>query len=124
MPHQRFDCLIGVSMALEKLGAKEQEIVLRCIKASAVHIEDWEKHTRLGLTSDELRRIIAEWRSIDDADENGTGFLAINNCLNEVCQGFSIAPEEWRIRFDVPKADIENTYRKWLSLRGASGGIR
>jgi hypothetical protein len=110
-------------MAFEKLKTKEQEIVLRCMKASAAHIDDWEKHSRLGLTSEELKGVIAEWPSIDDSDENGPGFLAINNCLNEVCHGFQIAPGEWSIWFNTPMADVESTYRKWVSL-SVLGGIR
>jgi len=34
---------------------------------------------------------------IDDRDQTGSGFLAINNCMNEVCHGFRIAVSEWRL---------------------------
>jgi hypothetical protein len=77
-------------MAFEALSAEEQEIVLRCMKATVAHIEDREKHSRLGLEPDELKRIISAWRNIEDTDEHGSGFLAINNCMNEVCHGFRI----------------------------------
>src|SRR2546425_5843502 len=111
-------------MAFEKLSAKDQEIVLRCMKATAAHVGDSEKHTRLGLESDELKVIIRQWPKIDDSDESGNGFLAINNCLNEVCHELRIAPDEWINWFETSKADIKSTYRAWLSLRGLSGGIR
>jgi hypothetical protein len=68
-------------MAFEKLSAKDQEIVLRCMRATVAHVEDWEKHSRLGLGSGELKVIIDQWPAIDDVDESGNGFLAINNCL-------------------------------------------
>lgn len=111
-------------MAFEVLSAEEQEIVLRCMKATVAHIEDWEKHSRLGLEPDELQRIISEWPNIEDADEHGSGFLAINNCMNEVCHGFRISSEDWRTWFDTPEARIKEVYVKWLALRNVSGGIR
>ena len=112
-------------MAFEKLSARDQEIVLRRMRATAGHVEDWEKHSRLGLRSDELKLIIDQWPTIDDADENGNGFLAINNCLNEVCHGFRIEPDEWSNWFDTSEAEIKSTYKTWLLFRGLSnGGIR
>jgi hypothetical protein len=79
-------------MAFEKLSAQDQKIVLRCMRATAAHVEDWEKHSRLGLEPDELKVIIDQWPKIDDADESGNGFLAINNCLNESAMGFALNP--------------------------------
>ena len=112
-------------MAFEKLSAKDQKIVLRCMRATAAHVEDREKHSRLGLGPDELNVVIEQWPTIDDADESGNGFLAINNCLNEVCHGFRIDPKEWSNWFDTSEAEIESTYKRWLSLRElSSGGIR
>jgi hypothetical protein len=112
-------------MAFEKLSAKDQEIELRCMRATVAHVEDWEKHSRLGLGSGELKVIIDQWPAIDDADESGNGFLAINNCLNEVCHGFRIEPNEWSNWFDTSEVEIKSTYKRWLSLRGlSSGGIR
>src|SRR5947207_8688937 len=110
-------------MGIERLSATEQDIVLRCMKAAAVHIDDGEKHPRLGLEADHLEQVIARWPRIDDRDEGGVDFLAINNCMNEVCHGFQIASGEWSKWFDTPRSDIELTYRKWLALRGSSGGI-
>jgi len=63
-------------MAFEKLSAEDQKIVLQCMRATAVHVGDSEKHTRLGLEPDDLKVIIDQWPNIDDADESGNGFLA------------------------------------------------
>ena len=68
-------------MPFEKLSAKEQEIVLRCMRATAAHVADAEKHARVGLEPHELRDVMAEWPNIDDSDEYGNGFLAINNSI-------------------------------------------
>jgi hypothetical protein len=82
-------------MAIEFLSTKDQDIVLRCMKSTASFIDDCEKHTRLGIEGDELERLIKQWPDIDDRDQTGSGFLAINNCMNEVCHGFRIAVSEW-----------------------------
>lgn len=111
-------------MAFEKLSSKEQEIVLRCMRATAAHVADSEIHTRVGLKPEELQEVIAKWPNIDDMDEKGKGVLAINNCMNEVCHGFRIASEDWSTWFDIPEADIKAAYQKWLTLRQVSGGIR
>jgi hypothetical protein len=110
-------------MAFENLSAKEQEIALRCMRATAVYLDDSEKSSRLGMEADELNLVMEQWPNIDDHEEGGIGFLAINNCMNEVCNGFRIADEDWRNWFDVPLADVRHTYRKWLEIRGTVGGI-
>ena len=111
-------------MAFKQLSLGEQEIVLRCMKAADESIDDWEKHSRLELGPAEFRAVIANWPHIDDSKENGDGFLAINNCLNEVCYGFRIAPDDWTNFFNGPMSEVESTYRRWLELKGISGGIR
>jgi hypothetical protein len=111
-------------MAIEGLSAKEQDIVLRCMRAATSHIDDWEKHSRLGIEPEELQSLIVGWPRVDDLDESGNGFLAINNCMNEVCHGFRITPAEWSRWFDTPMDKIESAYRKWLALKGISRGMR
>ena len=110
-------------MAFEQLNPREQDIVLRSMKAVDRFIGDHEKHARLGLEPPELRAIIARWPLIDDSDDCKDGFLAINNCLNEVCHGFRIAPDEWSSWFNTPMSEVRTTYRTWLKLKGISGGI-
>jgi len=111
-------------MAFEALTSKEQDIVVRCMRATAAYIDDWEKHSRLGVEPQELQRVIGAWPKIDDASEDSNEFLAINNCLNEVCHGFEIASDEWSDWFDTPKSEIEAVYRKWLGIRRITGGVR
>jgi hypothetical protein len=111
-------------MPFEDLSSKEQLVVLQCMKATVAHVADSEKHSRLGLEPDELQAVIATWSHIDDSTEGSIGFLAVNNCLNEVCHGFRIPPDDWNNWFDLPKSEIEVVYQKWLRLRGLSGGVR
>jgi hypothetical protein len=111
-------------MEIKRLSAKEQDIVLRCMRATAANVDDLEKHARLGLEANDLQQEISRWPNIDDCDESGNGFLAINNCMNEVCYGFRIAPEEWSSWFDTPMSEIASAYRTWQALTGTHGGIR
>jgi len=114
-------------MAFAELSPSEQQIVLQCMKAIAdgSEIEDWEFQTRLGIVRPSLRRIISLWPAIDDSSETSDEFLAINNCLNEVCHGVKIPASEWQKWFAQPIDEIIKTYYKWLRLQGlASGGIR
>lgn len=48
-------------MAIESCSAKEQYSVLQCMKATAAHVDDWEKHSRLGIEADDLQQVIARW---------------------------------------------------------------
>jgi hypothetical protein len=111
-------------MAIEELTNKEQKLVLACLKATAVYVDDTEKHSRLGIDGEVLQQIIERWPAVDDRDENGDDFLAINNCLNEVCNGFQIAAADWSAWFDIGMDQIQATYRKWLTARKTFGGIR
>jgi hypothetical protein len=111
-------------MVHAKQSAKEQNIVLRCLKSVDYFIDDDEKHSRLGLDSDELHDVIACWPNIDDRDTCGNGFLAINNAMNEVCHGIRIESNDWSKWFDTPMVDVQETHRKWCEEKGISGGIR
>jgi hypothetical protein len=111
-------------MAIESLSAKEQHIVLQCMKATAAHVEDSEKHSRLGVEADALQKEIARWPSIDDRVESSAGFLAINNSMNEVCNGFKLSSTEWSTWFDTTRDEVDLIYRKWLALKQTRGGLR
>jgi hypothetical protein len=114
-------------MAFRDLSPSEKETVLHCMKviADGPEIEDWEFQTRLGLDRSKLRRIISLWPNFDDNSEHSDDFLAINNCLNEVCHGVNISAADWPKWFTRQKDEVKQTYYKWLKLRGLpSGGLR
>ena len=117
-------CDSAPNTLLSGLTANEREIVFRCMKAAEAFIDDGEKYTRMGVEPEELRRIIAERSRMNDCHEESVEFLAINNCMNEVCHGFSIPLADWSNWFEVPKQDVLAVYKKWLSLRGIRGGLR
>jgi hypothetical protein len=114
-------------MALKDLSKTEQGLVLQCMKAivEGDAIKDWEFHTRLGVTRLVVRRIISRWPEIDDRIEGSDEFLAINNCMNEICRGIRLTPEEWTLRFTYPGDAILRAYDNWLTLgRQTRSGIR
>jgi hypothetical protein len=106
------------------LTAEEQSVVLSCMRATAAYVDQWEFHARLGFEIEDLRRLIDQWPNRDDRNEKGVEFLAINNCLNEVCHGFPIPPAEWSKWFNGPMATVRETYQNWLALKEIKGGIR
>jgi hypothetical protein len=113
-------------MALKQLSSQEQLAVLQCMKATADGdaIEDWEFQTRLGIARPVLREIISSWPEVDDSSENSDGFLAVNNCLNEVCHGVHWEESEWQNWFTEPEDVVKRTYMNWLRLAvRSSGGI-
>lgn len=66
-------------MAFEALTSREQNIVLRCMKATSAYVDNCEKHSRLGLGAQELQTVLDAWPNIDDTREDGAEFLAVNN---------------------------------------------
>jgi hypothetical protein len=114
-------------MAFKELSSSEKEMELQCMKAIAEgsEIEDWEFHTRLGIVRSTLRKIINSWPEIDDSSNHSDECLAINNCMNEICNGIHIPSTEWRKHFTQSRDEIRHTYHKWLRLGGhSSAGMR
>jgi hypothetical protein len=114
-------------MPIKDLSEDEKAVVLQCLRAIAESelIDDWEMQTRLGVTRKTLREVISSWPNIDDTAVDSAESLAINNCMNEICHGVRVPPDEWKQWFTVTKAQILNAYRKWARHRGyRSTGIR
>ena len=107
-------------MSLMNLPDEDKEAVLQCMRAIAESqlIEDWEIHTRLGLNRETLRAVVSRWPNIDDSVVDSDAYLAINNCMNEICHGVHIPTEEWDKWFTMTRAQILDSYRKWSGRRG------
>lgn len=114
-------------MSLKSLSDEDKAAVLQCMTAlvGTQLIEDWEMHTRLGLTRERRRKVISRWPQIDDFVIDSDAFLAINNCMNEICSGVQIPPGQWDKWFTMKRLQVLDRYRKW-SIRTAnySSGIR
>lgn len=114
-------------MSPKSLSDEDKVAILQCMKAIAESqlIEDWELQTRLGLNREDLRAVISRWPNIDDSVTNSDAFLAINNCMNEICNGVYVPPEEWNKWFTMTKSEILKSYHKWARQRGNnSTGLR
>jgi len=109
-------------MAMEKLSLRDQKIIVQCMSAVSLLIDEWETHSRLGISRDRLQTLIAEWPNLDDRIEDSDEFLAVNNCLNEVCNGLSI--DEWFNLVDASPDEVREAYKNWLALQNTRGGIR
>ncbi len=88
--------------------------------ADGQYIDDSEFQTRLGIDRLALRRVIEKWPHLDDSQSDSDQFVAINNCLNEVCHGIAISPEDWGKWFRETRDEVVETYRDWARLHGLS----
>lgn len=107
---------------LEELSRQEQDVILQCMTVilKGAYIDNFEFQTRLGIDSAELAEVIKAWTNIDDTDETSAAYLAINNCMNEVCYGVDIPLNEWPKWFNISREEIEKVYTKWAKLKGRS----
>lgn len=107
-------------MALKQLSPKDQKIIRDCLNSilEGSLIEDWEFHTRLGLTRRELRKVLERWPELDDSLSDSCDAIAINNCLNEVCHGVRMSEEEWKTWFDNSRSEVERVYLDWMKSGG------
>ena len=115
-------------MALEKLDEREQKIILQAMKLILTeenYIGDWEFQTRLGISRDELRQVIAEWPHLKDEDDTDSKdnpdlvrILAINNSLNEVLHGVDVSDADWAKWISEPREEVKRIYRAWAVHKG------
>jgi|ERR1700681_4351776 hypothetical protein len=107
-------------MSFNGLSDRDGEAVLQCIRAIAEGqlIEDWEIQARIGLDRKTLRMIISEWPNVDDSVVNSHVYLAVNNCMNEICHGVQIPQEDWEKWFTVTRSQVLESYLKWSDRRG------
>lgn len=79
-------------------------------------LED-EFQTRIGVEKHELQKVIDDFPQIDDSEKDTVETLAINNCLNEVCNGLDLSEQEWEKCFSVGKSEIIKAYANWAKIR-------
>jgi hypothetical protein len=119
-------------MAFEKLDEREQKTIVQAMKlilTEEKYIGEREFRSRIGITRDELRQVIAEWPHLKDEDDTDSKdnpdlvrVLAINNSLNEVLHGVGVSDADWEKWFDEPKEEVKRIYRTWAVLKGRNHG--
>ena len=104
------------------LTESEKSIVRDCIAFildSGRFDLEGDCETLIGITEQELRDVFARWPLLSDWEINGKDFLAVNNCLNEVCHGSdSPSKELWSKHFSSPLDEMVRIYRKWANSVG------
>ena len=106
-------------MSITDLSASEREMVFQCLRyileSDAL---DNDFHTRTGIDRWELADVISRWPEIEDHSPEHTDYLAVNNCMNEVCHALHFPEMVWRKWFSVPHAAICETFQHWLRTVG------
>lgn len=107
---------------LKSLSDEERAIVLECIRfVSEGGLFDMEADCSvlIGISPVEFELVLIGWPDIDDQSPGNSGFLVINNCLNEVCHGpDSPGSTEWSTYFSVPREKVIDVYHKWARPLG------
>ena len=114
-------------MAIEMLSPDEQWVVRQALAAIAQgdYLSDADFGARIGVERTEIAELLARWPRVDDTRRDAPAGFAINNCLNEICHGLRLAPDEWNRWFDVPRDEVAAVYRRWARLKGwNSAGTR
>jgi hypothetical protein len=110
---------------VEQLTPEERDLVRRCLAHVIGTPElDHDFQTRTGVSRAETAEVLMRWREVDDHDEDGPACLAINNALNEVANGLSLAPGDWH-RLGAERAEVASVLARYATVRGwRSTGIR
>jgi hypothetical protein len=105
-------------MAIATLSQSEQAIVRRCIVAvlDGPFMDDPEFQTRLGIDRPTARAVVERWERLDCTPTDQDTQLVINNSMNEVVNGIRMSAAQWHRWIDVPRDDVDRTYRRWLEL--------
>jgi hypothetical protein len=108
-------------MALSDLTPREQDVILRCLRAAAEgpFFPDWEFHTLFGLHRAEVAAIAARWPTVDDSAEDAQ--LAINNSLNMLLGYPHGEPAAFRERIGETVEEVERIYDKWRQSCQSAG---
>ena len=106
-------------MKIEELNSTERNILYQCMKmiAETSLIEDPEFQTRMSINRQELSKVVAAWSTLMDSIDNLVVNLAVNNSLNEVCNGIQISDTIWNQYFTDSRQDVNNFCCKWFEQR-------
>lgn len=105
-----------------QLTEREQDVIRQCMNTifKSPYIDNPEFETRLGIDRKALQKVMQCWPDLNDSDEHSVVFLAINNCLNEICYGIDISPSDWALWFDASIEDVRAVFEKWCRIRSAA----
>lgn len=111
-------------MAIVNLTAQDREVIRRAMEAT-FQFFDWDFHTRIGITPEAMRQLLASWPNVDDVSADSDASLAINNALNDLLHGVGISDEKAVELTGVDRAEMLRVYHQWARMRGrVSTGVR
>ena len=104
---------------MEKLTSEEMTIISSCLRAVAEgpFIRDSAIHSRLGVYRETLYNIVEQLPEIDDSILDLDMYLAINNSMNEVCNGIRFSHADWEAWFHVDRDVVRKVFKKWKRLQ-------
>ena len=79
---------------------------------------DFDFHTRLGVTPEEMQALLDAWPNIDDEDDESDAHVAINNAFNDLLNGTGISDSEAVELTGASRTEMLRIYRKWTQGRG------
>jgi len=106
-------------MSLAALSEQELKIVRRSMEGALVHL-GWDLETRIGVTEEQMRDLLAKWPNVDDSVDNGPECLAINNSLNDLLHGLGISDATAMELTGADRSEMRRVYDKWARARGWS----
>jgi hypothetical protein len=97
---------------IDLMSARELQVIQECLDA-AVHgpfFPDWEFHTLMGFTRDQIAVIAQAWPNNEDSEDQDD---AVNNVLNMLL-GYPHGYERrWQEYFSVTPQEIAQTLTRW-----------
>jgi hypothetical protein len=104
-------------MTIAILTPEEREVVRRTMLATFRYF-DFDFHTRLGISPETMRILLATWPAIDDASDLSDACVAVNNSFNDLLYGVGISEAESLEFVGVKRAEMARIYSKWANARG------
>ncbi len=100
-------------MPFKDLSQIEQEIVLKCLKATVEgsFFPEWEFHSLFGLTRQEVEKVVKDWELIDK--DSSIVVLAINNSLNNLLGYPHKCEQELHDFISISRQELKTIFSKW-----------
>src|SRR5262245_8907509 len=97
-------------MPLSQLTVAELEVIRQCLQAAATgpFYPDWEFSTLFGVTRETVRQVLADFPTVDDADESVK--LSINNSMNLLWFYPHDCGEVWDQYFSVSEQEMKRVF--------------
>jgi len=108
-------------MSFQDLEKSDQRNIIQGLKYiyQSGMLDEKEIKKRIGVKLKDLAGVINGFPFIEDA-KGSNGALAINNCLNEVCNDIKFSALDWDEWFTVSHTSMQESYDRWKNNSKAS----